>query len=613
MKRGEILLRRLTGFLISLVMAIGMMVTTAFAANGGESATITINKGSAETLKGMQVEAYRVLTVINPIEPKNEWIYQVESQFNNFFNIDNVKKAFNNNDVVKEVYLTYVDNHLDASKTKPTNDQYIKLTGDDIEALDATYGAADLISRLTSDTEVTSETTSENATLYTWIEKYIEESRNVTPVSTTVPAGENVSSIKIDNLKNGYYALIFKNVPDKVNVKQGILISTAGIREGDNFSDAELNLKAENIPFIKQVADSADPSASGITWGKNASAAVGDTLSYKLTTNVPNLTDYTNLTAFNISDTLSNQKLNADSITIKIGNVSATPVYDQNSKNIVSYTIGSGSETIATLLTDAYDSTKKKGSFTLTFVPATLESYQGKEIVVTYTAELTADAVKINDNTAKLEYTNNGDNNTLTAETEVYTYGIQIQKTFSDGSTTANYSSVIFKLYKKDGTAGFTLTGSDGIYSLSSEAASDTEITELELNNSDGTLTIYGLDDDVDYLLKETKTADNFNTVGDIVISLVAQSDLNGMLLNTNSNDGTSITVGGTKAILGFENNSSNSDSAVAIAKFTVLNQKGFELPKTGGAGTWMLTIGGIVLIAAAGILYFASKNKADA
>ena len=39
-------------------------------------------------------------------------------------------------------------------------------------------------------------------------------------------------------------------------------------------------------------------------------------------------------------------------------------------------------------------------------------------------------------------------------------------------------------------------------------------------------------------------------------------------------------------------------------------DKKGFQLPTTGGAGTWMFTIGGIVLIAAAGGVFFALRRK---
>ena len=48
-----------------------------------------------------------------------------------------------------------------------------------------------------------------------------------------------------------------------------------------------------------------------------------------------------------------------------------------------------------------------------------------------------------------------------------------------------------------------------------------------------------------------------------------------------------------------------------AIVPLTVVNNPGFDLPKTGGYGTWMFTIGGVVLLAtAAFIVVKARKHK---
>ena len=40
-------------------------------------------------------------------------------------------------------------------------------------------------------------------------------------------------------------------------------------------------------------------------------------------------------------------------------------------------------------------------------------------------------------------------------------------------------------------------------------------------------------------------------------------------------------------------------------------NKQGFNLPTTGGAGTWMFTIGGLVLMAGAVVVFISSRKKA--
>ena len=50
-----------------------------------------------------------------------------------------------------------------------------------------------------------------------------------------------------------------------------------------------------------------------------------------------------------------------------------------------------------------------------------------------------------------------------------------------------------------------------------------------------------------------------------------------------------------------------------AIVPMTVINNPGFNLPKTGGYGTWMFTIGGVTLLGAATFIVVKSrKHKSE-
>ena len=46
-----------------------------------------------------------------------------------------------------------------------------------------------------------------------------------------------------------------------------------------------------------------------------------------------------------------------------------------------------------------------------------------------------------------------------------------------------------------------------------------------------------------------------------------------------------------------------------AIVPLTVVNNPGFDLPKTGGYGTWMFTIGGVALLATAAFIVVKSRK----
>ena len=51
-------------------------------------------------------------------------------------------------------------------------------------------------------------------------------------------------------------------------------------------------------------------------------------------------------------------------------------------------------------------------------------------------------------------------------------------------------------------------------------------------------------------------------------------------------------------------------ESANAIVPLTVVNTRGFNLPQTGGHGTWMYGVAGTVLMVAAAIILVSARRK---
>ena len=239
-------------------------------------------------------------------------------------------------------------------------------------------------------------------------------------------------------------------------------------------------------------------------------------------------------------------------------------------------------------------------TFTIAFDVAKLKEseYSDKEVVLTYSAELMAEAKSVNGNDVTLTYSNDPYSESTSTPgdtTKVYTYGLDIQKDFSDGSQ--NYADVTFQLHT--GTADGVLVnfeGADGVYTKAdSETASP--VTDLKLSST-GSLSLSGLDEGTYYLV-ETAAPDDFNKV---TVQIEIAADANDpAVLDEIASDAT---YNGSSADPTFPEG-----DRISMA-FSVLNQKGFQLPTTGGAGTWMFTIGGIVLIAAAGGVFFALRRK---
>lgn len=582
MRRSKTAIKRLFGILMSMIMILGMMTTTAFAEDGNAAITITKGENIETDWTGMTVNAYMVLDQVNDketIEGKKQ--YAVTDGFKQFFNINDATDELFDGDN-DNVYLNYQDNKITYSDKTSTGAIFISDA-----KLDTTYKEADLVKRVGD--------AGQTALFYTWIEKYIEsKDDSLTATKSVSVTTEGSTQLVIGELNEGYYALTFSGVPDGISVKQGILVATS----------ESIELKAEDLPLTKEVkpVDKADYAAS-------ATAALGEALEYKITSKVPTLTDYSNLTKFVFTDTLVRQVVDSTKFALEIKDADVSK--DGNVFKI-------GNTVVATLDLDDYDTVEYPEEpgimvpgqkFTLTFVTSVLENYQGKGITLTYQASLTKDAVNVNDNLVSLDYTNGPDKSKLTADTEVYTYGIEVQKTFSDASR--DYTGVNFKLYQdNEGTKGtqIALVGANGSYHV---PVIDTKTGQPESGSTDalildgnGKLTITGLDEGT-YWLVETVAPDGFTVAKPIQIVLAKDSKNPSVLdedKSTAQYDGTGNDLLTTVT--------SHATTSISLGQLTVLNQKGFSLPSTGGAGTWMLTIGGILLIAAAGGLYVIYRKK---
>ena len=601
MRKSNRFLSRLTGTLAALTLVVGLMPATALAADGEASITITEPDWSdnSKDWAGTQANAYLVLDQVNDTEPDPaKKLYSVTTDFDAFFNIDtddnnsSIDEVFGTVGTGGTVYLQFDGTDLSAGTTQPASGEYITFSGDNAKALDKTYGEADLVSRILGDD---GEGGSNAGVFYSWIEKYIEENNITTSLTATADASAGTQgSVMIGGLAEGYYAVDFKNVPSGLSLKQGVMIATTGT------TPAEMNLKAEDLPFEKKISEK-----DADQWLDELTAETGDVLDYRLTAKVPTLTDYDNLTEFTMSDTLEKQEFDPASVEIAIDGVTIRRGTDDNSNNFYI-----GQTLLATLTTVSY--ADEKSSFTLTFVPSALEAYEGETVTVTYSARLTTDAVKVNVNDAELVWSNNGSDSSLTDSTEVYTYGIELTKTFSDATVSADeIGKVTFQLYRVNGQDEELLyfTGSAGSYTLVSDSAGTGNVTaNLKLDTTSRKLTVVGLDDDETYILKETDTADGYNLIDEnVTIDLEAQDDPNAMLLDEGK---TSVKLGDTSLNVGFVNNESSTETAIASVAFELYNQKGFSLPKTGDAGTWALTVCGILLIASGVVLVVVSRRK---
>ena len=221
---------------------------------------------------------------------------------------------------------------------------------------------------------------------------------------------------------------------------------------------------------------------------------------------------------------------------------------------------------------------------------------------ITYAATLTADAQMgdtDNPNEVVLTWkrTNTTYFDTLEDCCHVYTYGDDVLKRFSDNG--GNLRNVKFKLHNDTDDCYIIAEQKDGVYYAKGFAAKKVDATTF-VPNSSGHIVVKGLEDDV-YSLTEIATDKGYVLLKEAV-KIVIKTSENGQCEKCGAKLLTaSATVNG-KDVTMTEGN--------AIVSLTVVNNPGFDLPKTGGYGTWMFTIGGVALLGAAAFIVVKSRKR---
>lgn len=331
--------------------------------------------------------------------------------------------------------------------------------------------------------------------------------------------------------------------------------------------------------------------------------AVGDTVTFKLEADVPDYPEGATNKTFIISDTVGTG-LKYQSNSVKVYN-------DESCQTKIDSTLYKVTETNATVP----DQSGKPRTFKIEFKNTFFESSPvPPKVYVTYEAKVTADAFigttggkLIND--AFLGYSNNPyDANSYTErndEETVYTYAINLTKVDTDGDKITN-NTATFELKSGENTLYFT--GSDGVYTYDSSNNENTSgaTKDLTTSSSKGTLTLQGLDAGT-YTLTETKAPDGYVLPnGSITIKITDADAENGGPNGTidKDQDGNVVASGGAEIYVAEGAQGDGVTINDTTISFEVVNknadQGAFTLPVTGGAGTLIFTMAGILLMGGA-------------
>ena len=220
---------------------------------------------------------------------------------------------------------------------------------------------------------------------------------------------------------------------------------------------------------------------------------------------------------------------------------------------------------------------------------------------ITYAATLTADAQmgdKDTPNEVVLTWkrTNTTYFDTLEDCCHVYTYGVDVLKQFSDGKGDAQ--NVKFLLHNDTDACYLIADLKDGAYYVKGFTAKKSDATTF-VPNAQGHVVVKGLEDDT-YSLTETATDKGYILLKEAV-NIVITTKEDGACEQCGAK---LLTAAGTVNGKTVSMKDSN-----AIVPLTVINNPGFDLPNTGGYGTWMFTIGGVLLLGTAAFIVIRSRK----
>lgn len=380
----------------------------------------------------------------------------------------------------------------------------------------------------------------------------------------------------------------------------------------------------------------------------NATASAGDTVEYQIISTLPTITSAaTNISDYTFKDVLARGLSYNGEVTLEFFKDAAC------TQSVAKWTEADNKFTVAKA-----ENSDKSHTMTIAMTDAGLKEintantaannangalyagYSNYTLRIRYDAKLNSDESLVygdngNKNEVVLTWKRSNDKyfDTLIDDCHIYTYAINVAKTFSDGKAEQTmFDHVLFKAQNK--TDGYyviaALNETEGIWYVTGHTDKEAEATALypvTWNTKPGQIILKGVEDD-QYIWTELETANGYTLLkNNIDVTIKSVDDVNrpcdiyskdtlGVIQNDprynfdNSLDLHLANIPQTQLAHNYQTASATVDgnnvtmlddemdtgSTNAIAPLQVVNTKGFETPMTGENGTWALAIGGVLV-----------------
>lgn len=360
------------------------------------------------------------------------------------------------------------------------------------------------------------------------------------------PAPIKTLTCEVEDEKAG--SVVFDNLEHGYYLITSTLGTVAMTRTTPDENKVTVEEKNPIDTITKQVKEDSKPEADA--WGIENDAQVGDTVEFKSVATI--LKNTRNVKIYDKMD---------EGLT-----------YNKESIQIAGLTKGT-EYTVVENTADGY-------AFVITFKDSYLEGLKAEtDLTLTYTAILNEKAIVTTGNETTSDEATEivpqknyieitfGDAQSVKAETVTTTHKFSIFKYYSGEQGKLHLAGATFSL-KKDGTVVKLIKIDDNNYRVAN--GNEEGAVETFTTNDKGDIVIWGVDSDNDYTLKETAAPSGYNMLTDEV----------------------AVTV--------------NADNATRIE---VENKTGVKLPTTGGMGTKMFYIVGIMLMTGSAVMLITKKR----
>ena len=485
-----------------------------------------------------------------------------------------------------------------------------------------------------------------------------------------MPLTDAYGKTKAENLNLGLYLVVETKVPEMVvSTTDPFLVSVPMTSvNGTNANDGgtrwiyDITLYPKNLTGIpsleKTLREAKADTGKTDDYAHTGTASAGDTIDYQIISTLPSITsEATYLSCYTFIDTLS------AGLTYTKGDVVLEIFSDTACKNAVTtWKEADGYFTVS--YNDAQDG---KTAMTVEMTAKGLAEINKSKAVyadasmvnsgfsdctmrLTYTAKVDSDNSLVvgdngNDNKVVLTWKRTSETfyDTLVDDAHIYTYGIDLTKLFSDGK--GDFSKVEFLVRNKTDNyyVQAKLNQEEGVYYVTGHTPNKEDATHfvpVKTGDTKGRILIKGLEDDtysmtevrtdsgyvllkqdIEVVISQKESADSCTVYASDALGLIQNDPRYAQIIQSDANLKNipqkhlehklltaSATVSGKKVNMAEDNGSTNAE-----APLTVVNTRGFDLPKTGDNGTMMFTIVGILLMVGAAVVLYAVSSKKSA